>query len=481
MLHQTTCHGKQIFGEREYDMSMAINTNGSALNALLGMEKNKTELTSSMQRLSTGLKINKAADDSTGLAIASRMAAQIGSLNQASENAQSGVSLINIADASLGSIAQSLTSLRTLALHAANGTLTSGDRASLNANADAILTQINSVVEQTNYNGLKLIDGSLDTVLQVGTEAGDTIALAAASANTQNIGSVIVTGDPVTDALNAGDLLLNGAAVGASESDGLSFLFPKASAIAIAAAINASGANLQAVANPTVTDVNDFAESTNTGGIITINGVETAPISINERLEENVTNALVAINLLSTQTGVTAAADSDGKLVFTAEDGRNITIAYGSGIENTDLGAVHAGTTQSFVTLDSSSSITVSGNNSSYAGLAGGTTSDLTALSSIDLATQSAASSALAIIDGAIDSISNIRSNFGATENRLFIAIDNLESSSVSLQEAKGQIMDTDFAEEMTNFSKLQILQQAGTAMLAHANANPQSVLKLFQ
>ena len=465
MLHRSACHRKQIFEEREYSMSMAINTNGSALNSVLSLEKNKTEVTSSMQRLSTGLKINKAADDSTGLAIASRMAAQIGSLNQASENAQSGVSLINIADGSLRSIAQSLTSLRTLALHAANGTLTSGDRVSLNTNADAMLTQINSVVEQTNYNGLKLIDGSLNTVLQVGTEAGDTIALAAASANTQNIGSVIVTGDPVTDALSAGDLLLNGAAVGASESDGLSFLFPKASAIAIAAAINASGANLQAVVNPTVTEVNDFAESTNTGGIITINGVETAPISINERLEENVTNALVAINLLSTQTGVTAAADSDGKLVFTAEDGRNITIAYGSGIENTDLGAVDAGTIQSFVTLDSSSPITVSGNNSSYAGLAGGTTSDLTALPSIDLATQSAASSALAIIDGAIDSISNIRSNFGATENRLFIAIDNLESSSVNLQEAKGQIMDTDFAVEMTNFSKLQILQQAGTSM----------------
>ena len=462
---------------------MAINTNGSALNSLLSLEKNKTELTSSMQRLSTGLKINKAADDSTGLAIASRMAAQIGSLNQASENAQSGVSLINIADGALASIAQSLTSLRTLALHAANGTLTSGDRVSLNTNADTILTQINSVVEQTNYNGLKLIDGSLDTVLQVGTEAGDTIALASASANTQNIGSVIVAGDQVTDPLSAGDLVIDGAAVGASESDGLSFLFPKASAIAIANAINTSGSYMQthAVANPTVTDVNDFAESTNTGGVITINGVETAPISINERLEENVTNALVAINLLSTQTGVTAAADSDGKLVFTAEDGRNITIAYGSGIENTDLGAVHAGTTQSFVTLDSSSSITVSGNNSSYAGLAGGTTSDLTALSSIDLATQSAASSSLAIIDGAIDSISNIRSNFGATQNRLFIAIDNLESSSVNLQEAKGQIMDTDFAEEMTNFSKLQILQQAGTSMLSQANSQPQSVLKLFQ
>ncbi len=483
MLHQSACHRKQIFEEREYSMSMAINTNGSALNALLSLEKNKTELTSSMQRLSTGLKINKAADDSAGLSIATRMAAQIGSLDQASENAQSGVSLINIANGSLGSIVQSLTTLRALAMQAANGTLTSSDRSSINTNADAILRQINSVVDQTNFNGLKLIDGTLNTTLQVGTQAGDTIDLVSASANTQNIGAVIMTSDQVTDALNAGDLVIDGAAIGASKDYGLSFLFPKASAIAIAAAINTSGSYMQthAVANPTVIEVNDFAESTNTGGVIVINGVPTSPISINESLEENVTNALVAINLLSTETGVIASADSDGKLVFTAEDGRNITIVYGDGIANSDLGAVEEGTIHGTITLNCANPITVSGANTSYAGLEGGTTSELTTLSSIDMATQSAAIAALAIIDGAIDGISNIRSNFGAIENRLFSAIENLENSSVNLQATKGQIMDTDFAVEMTNFSKLQILQQASTSMLAHANAEPQSVLKLLQ
>ncbi len=481
MLHQTTCHGKQFFDEREYDMSMAINTNGSALNALLSLEKNKAELTSSMQRLSTGLKINKAADDSAGLAIATRMAAQIGGLTQAAENAQSGVALINVADGSLGSIAQSLTSLRTLAMQAANGTLTSGDRSSVNANATALLSQINSVVDQTNFNGMKLIDGTLNTTLQVGTQAGDTIDLVAASANTQNIGAVIVISNSVFNPLSAGDLVVGGAAVGASIADGISYESSDASAIAIAAAINTSGASIQAVANPTITDVSDFVESTNTGGVITINGVETSPISIGTSLEENVTNALVAINLLSTQTGVTATANSDGQLVFTAEDGRNITILYGSGIENTDVGGAAAGITQSSVTLTSSNPITISGANPGYAGLTGGTTSTLTTLSSIDLATQSDAIAALAVIDGAIDAISNIRGNLGAVENRLFSAIENLENSSVNLQAAKGQIMDTDFAVEMTNFSKLQILQQAGTAMLAHANTAPHSILKLLQ
>ena len=464
-------------------MSMAINTNGSALNALQSLEKNKSELTTSMQKLSTGLKINKAADDSAGLAIATRMAAQIGSLTQASSNAQSGVALINIADGSLGSISQSLTSLRTLAIQAANGTLTSTDRASINTNAVALLTQINSVVDQTNFNGLKLIDGTLDTILQVGSEAGDSIALRAASANTFDIGAVIVTSGAITSALSAGDLFIDGAAINATVAEGLSYREADSSAIAIAAAINGSASYVEthAVVNPTVTDVSDFVESTNTGGFLTINGVPTAPISIGATLEGNATNALSAINAISTQTGVVASTNSEGQVVFTAEDGRNITIEYSDGFVNTDIGAAAEETTHGTITLNSSKPITISGENPAYAGLTGGTTSDLTTLSTVNLTTQIGAISALAVIDGAIDSISNIRSDLGAVENRLYSAIENLENSSVNLQNAKGQIMDTDFAVEMTNFSKLQILQQAGTAMLAHANTAPHSILKLLQ
>ncbi len=483
ILHQTVCHGKQIFDEREYDMSMAINTNATALNALLSLERNKTDLTSSMQKLSTGLKINRAADDSAGLAIATRMAAQIGSLGQASSNAQSGVALINVADGSLGSIEQSLTSLRTLAIQAANGTLTSSDRTSINENAKALLSQINSVVDQTNFNGLKLIDGTLNTVLQVGTEAGDAVALVAASASTFDIGVVALTTDRIVDALGAHDLAIDGVEINPTVSDGLSYTEPKASAIAIANAINASGSYLQtkATANATVTDVSDFEESANTGGTMTINGIETAPISIDVQLEENVTNAIVAINLISTQTGVVASANDAGKLVLTAEDGRNITLAYSDGISNTDLGADNAGTIHGTVTLHSPNPISISSSHPDYAGLLGGTTSTLTPLSSIDFATQEGAISALAVIDGAIDGVTNIRGNFGAVENRLYSTIDNLENSSVNLQDARGQIMDTDFAVEMTNFSKLQILQQASTSMLAQANTFPQSVLRLLQ
>ena len=464
------------------NMSMVINTNTPASNTLKSLEKNKAALTSSMEKLSSGLKINRAADDSAGLSIASRMAAQIGSLTQASANAQSGVSLINIADGALNSIASSLSTLRALAIQSANGTLTSSDRSSISANAKSLLTQINSVVAQTNFNGLNLLDGTLNTTLQVGTEEGDSIVLTAKSANTADIGAVIVNSAAVTSALSAGDLVINAAAIKASVSDGVSYDMSDASAIAIAAAINGNGTNLdaRAVINPTVTDVSEFSTSTSDQGTITINGVQTSPISITDTLASNVANAINAINALSTQTGVVASANTDGQMIFTAQDGRNITIAYND-VLNTDFGAVDAGTTNGTVTITSSSPVTISGTSPEYAGLTAGTSSDPTTLSTADLSSQARAISSLAVIDGAIDAINDLRANFGAVENRLYSAIENLSNNSVNLQDAMSQIMDTDFAAEMANFSKLQIMQQAATSMVAQANAEPQGILKLLQ
>ena len=463
-------------------MPMVINTNSSSLSAIQNLERNRSALASSMEKLSSGLKINRAADDSAGLSIASRMAAQIGSLTQASANAQSGVSLINIADGALNSIASSLSTLRALAIQSANGTLTSSDRSSISENAKSLLTQINSVVAQTNFNGLNLLDGTLNTTLQVGTEEGDSIVLTAKSANTADIGAVIVNSAAVTNALSAGDLVINAAAIKASVSDGVSYDMSDASAIAIAAAINGNGTDLdaRAVANPTVTDVSDYTVSRNIQGTITVNGVQSSIISVTERLADNVTSAINTVNALSNETGVVASTNADGQMIFTAADGRNITIAY-EGVDNTDFGAVDAGTTTGIVTITSSGPVTISGANPEYAGLTGGTVSTLTVLATADLSSQANAISSLAVIDGAIDAISDIRSNFGAAENRLYSAIENLSNNSVNLQDAMSQIMDTDFAVEMANFAKLQIMQQAATSILAYANAAPQNVLKLLQ
>lgn len=459
---------------------MIINTNASSLNAIQNLEKNKAALNSSMEKLSSGLKINKGADDAANLAIATRMAAQIGSLLQASTNAQAGISLINIADSSLDSIAESITSLRSLAIQAANGTLTSLDRSAINANAVSILEQIDSVSSQTNFNGLNLLDGTFNTVLQVGTEAGDTIRIQIGSSNTADIGTVIEKSESVQSALKVGSLALNGENIKPSIPDGLSYLFPDSSAIAISNAINASGTSVQAVANPNVTETQDFVASSNTSGFITINGVRTSEISLSRELSSNVDSAIVAVNDIKTQTGVEASKSPDNKLVLTAADGRNITVAYSSGIQNTDLGAVPAGTTIGSVTLTASTSITVGGSHPEFAGLTGGTTSNLTTLSTVDLSTQENAVTSLTVIDGAINTISAMRANLGAIENRLYSTIENLSNNAVDLLDAKSQIMDTDFAVEMANFAKLQIMQQASTSILAYANAQPQSILKLL-
>jgi len=319
--------------------------------------------------------------------------------------------------------------------------------------------------------------------LQIGTQAGDILAIQINSTNTADIGSVIVKGDAVQTALRVGDLVINGAAIAPSKSDGLSTEYADASAIAIANAINTSGtdADVQAAANPTITDTVNFEASANSGGVITINGVETTLISITNSLNSNVENAIVAINDIKSETGVEASADLTGKLVLTAADGRNITVNYGPGIDNTDLGAVAAGTVTSSITLTSSSPITIGGSSPDHAGLIGGTTSTLVPLSSPQLDTQANAVASLAIIDGSLDTVSNLRANLGALENRLYSMIDNLGNNSVNLMDAKSQIMDTDFAIEMANFAKLQILQQASTTMLAQANAQPQSILKLLQ
>lgn len=461
-------------------MSIVINTNAPALNAIQNLEKQNTKLNLSMEKLSSGLKINGSDDNSANLATATRMAAQIGSLIQASANAQAGVSLINIADSALDSISESITALRTLAIQAANGTLTPSDRTAINANAESLLAQINSTVDKTNFNGLNLLDGTLNTTLQVGTQAGDTIGIHINSANTADIGAVIVKGDPVQGSLIAGDLSINGAAIIPSSSDNLSYVAPSQSAIAIANAINASGTDVQASANPNVTGTSNFISSGGTGGKMTINGVDTSVISISADLASNVQNAIVAINAISTETGVEASANVDGKLVLTAPDGRNITVSYGAGIENGDLGAVAADTITSSITLSSSSSITIGGINPANAGLVGGTTSTLTSLSSINFDSQVGAIAALPIIDEALNAIGDIRSNIGAIENRLYSTIDTLSNNAVNLLEAKSQIMDTDFAVEMANFAKLQILQQASTTVLAYANIQPQNILKLL-
>ncbi len=464
-------------------MSLTINSNIPALTAVRNLNKTGDALASSTEKLTTGLKINRAADDAAGLAISTRMVALLGGLNQSVENANAGISLINTADGALGAIANALTNLRQLAVQSANGTLAAGDRASIDINSASLLAQINSVVQQTSFNGLQLIDGSLNTNLQVGAASGNTIALAASSVNTADIGAVVLADVGGGAAIvGGGDLTIDGVNISATVNDGVSTVNPNESAIAIAKAINTSNVNVHAIANPTVTGTTAFSAGTGHTGTITINGVATALLpSLSGTQATDVTSAITSINSLSIQTGVTASANALGNLIFTASDGRNITVAYSGSLVEGDFGAVAAGTTNGNVTLTSSRPIVVGGSGATPAGgFVAGTTSVLTPLSGVNLSIQANAVVSLAIIDGAIDGVSNLRGSLGAIQNRLESAAYTLGNSAVNLQAANSEIIDTDYATEMTNFTKLQILQQAGTAMLSQANSLPKAALKLI-
>ncbi len=233
-----------------------------------------------------------------------------------------------------------------------------------------------------NQNGLPEFDISTLEHIQRTTQQSSclTIFLHATELekNQETIYGTVATtvSNAVSRALQAGDLVINASVIGATVSDGLSFANADASAIAIANAINTTGtdADVHATVNPTVTNVSYFSASANSGGHLVINGQTTSSISITTDLNLNVTNAVAAINALTNETGVVASADAEGKLVFTAQDGRNITVAYSGEIENTDLGAVDAGTTSGTIILTSSNPITIGGDHPEYVGLTGGTT-----------------------------------------------------------------------------------------------------------
>jgi len=360
-----------------------INTNVKALVAQESMRSNNSKLSTAMERLSTGLRINSAKDDAAGLAISNRMTAQIRGMSMAIKNANDGISMAQTADGAYGQVTSMLQRMRELAVQAANGAVSGSDRASIQLEIDELKAEINSVAERTNFNGIKLLDGTArDVKLQTGTNEGELMSVGFNSAKTKDIGSgdapaLSSIGGSVADfgALTSGQLTLNGVAVGASlrTDDNLSFetagatVSLAASAIAKAAAINRVSAesgvvarvnDTQALGNSMVGTAGAAASS----AAITINGQVTADITLGLDLSTNRQVVAKAINDISAQTGVRAVdtgSDKQGVLLI-ADDARNITVL--STFEGTNrTGLVASGTYVGTYSLYSNSggSITV--------------------------------------------------------------------------------------------------------------------------
>jgi flagellin len=494
-------------------MSTSINTNISAIAAQSSLRRTGLDQATSMERLSTGVRINTAKDDAAGLAISTRMSANIRGISAAIRNANDGISLTQTAEGSLSVIGDNLQRIRELAVQSSNTGNSASDRSALNSESNQLISEITRVADNSAFNGIKLLDGTFQNqALQIGAgnEANDRITISIGSAKASALGvggssySTSTTSTAVTTALVAGSLTLNGTAVGASVTDGVSFTTPLASGISVAAAINAVSGQSGVTASINATSYAGQAVSASTAIVandILINGVDIGAIAVGAgtTTDDKVirgSHVAAAVNAKSTQTGVTATySTTDGAVSLTAADGRNITIvsklATGvSGINGTSFGTAGAPITttrSSTVSLSSNSAngITVGGANPAYAGLASvniaATTVSSAGISSVDISTASGAQGALNVLDKAINTVTDLRASMGAYQNRLNAAISNLETTSMNLQASRSRILDTDYAKETTNLAKSQIITQAATAMLAQANQSAQSVLALLK
>jgi flagellin len=493
-------------------MALTINTNIASLTAQKNLATTQTSLQMSIQRLSSGLRINNASDDAAGLAIASRFTAQINGVNQAVLNSNDGSSLAQTADSALASIADNLQRVRTLAVQSANATNSASDRAALQNEVAQRIAEIDRVATQTQFNGVNLIDGSFNgQQFQVGANAGQTITvsnIASAQSNAMGVtyaATKVSTVSPITAIVGNGDMVINGTTIHASVSDGVSSASSNASAQAIVNAINGSG--VQGVtatvsANASHTSANALTADAGgnfnlVSGDLVINGVSILATNVDATTRDTQGTALAnAIQANSSLTGVNASYDNVAhKLTLSSVDGRNMTVAISeANVANlhTDVGYAAAGSTmyQGTVTLNSSSLASAAAANIAIvdAGNVGGFGTSTTnaastgaTISALNVSTVTGANAAINSVDSALSSINTTRSQMGAYENRFHSVVANLQSTSTDLSAARSQIQDADFAAETANFTRSQILQQAGTAMLAQANSLPNSVLSLLK
>ncbi len=445
-------------------MPQIINTNLFSLNAQRNLNTTQGQLQTSLERLSSGLRINSASDDAAGLAIAERFTSQIRGLNQAIRNSNDGISFSQTAEGALSTATDALQRVRELAVQSANDTNSSTDRQALNNEVSQLIAEVNRIANSTQFNGQNILDGTSSTlVFQVGANQNQTIGVDGVDARGSTLGAnVSVSGSTDQTAVNAlvaaDTLTVQGVAVD------LSGLSAGATTTQVANQINnvTAQTGVQAQLNTTVAT----AALVNAGAATTLNGVSFTLAGDAGDID--------TINGFTAQTGVTASG-ADGAIVLTNSNGANIEIG------GTGLGA--AQTVQAGITLsaDVGSTILVANGFAVESGNAlGAAGADQTA-NGINVLTQAASNSALLTVDAALQQINTLRSELGSVQTRFESTISNLQITVENLTAARSRIQDADFAAETANLTRSQILQQAGLAIVAQANSLPQNVLSLLQ
>ena len=500
-------------------LSGSINTNVNALFALNALSTNANTTSNLEQQLSSGLSINSPADNPAGYIASQGFTAQIAGVTQATSNANQAISLVQTADGAITQQVNILQNIASIANQAANGGATSQQLAALQQVVSQLATQVSTISQQTNFNGVNLLDGSFQGVnFQVGATAGATIGLTLASTAASQIGayqsggsaaggSVYVVGGSSSGGVAdntghsyaitaAGGGAFTAGNIGVSGSGGnanVNVAAVTSSALAVAQAANAatSSTNVSATAdtsiafNVTAGSIS-FTLGNGTGAAQT-NAVNISA-TVTAVSQSGLASLVNAINQQTGGTGVTAAVNASNQLVLTQSQGDNISIKGFAGTGtlaaggSTTVTLASAGTTsatvQGLVTLQSNQSFGLSAAASNVGLLA---TSSLSALSSINVSTTAGATAALNVVGYALQQLESVGAQLGATQQRLQATVGNLQTTNTNLTEARSVVQDANIPQVTTQLTQQEILQQAGVSALAQSATLQQSFLKLLQ
>ncbi|MGL5990453.1 MAG: flagellin [Plesiomonas sp.] len=485
-------------------MAITVNTNVTALNAQRNLNKTNNALNVSMQRLSTGNRINSAKDDAAGMQISNRLGSQISGLGVAMKNANDGISIAQTAEGAMQESSNILNKMRDLALQSANGSNSTEDRSAIQKEITALKNEMTRMAETTTFGGQKLIDGSFGTkTLQVGSEANETIDLSLKSAKAEDLGAnalradrigkvaVGASGGATSNGVSAGTLTLKG------KKDVAIDVAANASAKDIADSVNKksaqTGIKAEASTSLTLAAAGGSMDITIAAGNRSAERITVNSSDVNKQAEE--------INAKSAKTGISASVNEEGVLQLSNKDGEDIKIQNkksGADSEVTINPGAGAGSSATLASGKATGNDVVVGGQIAYtsndsfnieqtkgASLGLGASGETVnakkeSIADIDMSTQDGAQKAISAIDGALASIDDQRSDLGALQNRLSSTISNLGNIQENATAGRSRIMDVDFASETTNMTKQQILQQAGNAMLAQAKQLPQAALSLL-
>ena len=492
-------------------MGMVLNTNIGAIQAQRAIAESREEMESAMERLSTGKRINSAADDAAGLAMVERMNSQIRGLTMATKNANDGIALIRTVENALVEVSGMLQRMRELAVQSANATVSATERAFANNELNQLQLEISRVSANTRYNGTQVLNGSFSAkALQVGMMAGEEINFSIDSVESSLLGAYVLVGENNLSAYaaansttantnntqNADDIVIEGngniRTIDITDNDSAKKVAQKINSVAGATTVFAQAKTFAHLYS---------AVSTSQNYQISINGTQTAAFSISST---DVTDAVAKINAIFSTTGVMASATTQNKVLLTDADGDDLRIENNTALANlrvkavgnngvteqtgTEISlAVSGGTDSTLVTgtlrTTSSSGFTIAQTNGgSDTWFADGTqTAALASVGVVDISTQIGASYSIATIDGALESVSGMRGSLGTLSNRLDYSVSNLMKVTEYTIGARSRIEDADFAAETSRLAKAQVLQQAGASMLSQANASTDIVLQVLR